>query len=70
MINYTNSVFTGNQQVTLRKRSKRIVTPGRVVAVGMYATAGGIGFASAGAPGAVVGLMSVPEVITIPLIIA
>ena len=70
MINYTNGLNTGYEQVTYTKPSRRFVTPGRVVAVGMYATAGGIGFASAGAPGAVVGLMSVPEVITIPLIIA
>ena len=70
MINYTNALYTGYQQVSYTKPTRRYVTPGRVAAVGIYAGAATVGGITGGLPGMAVGVMAVPEVITIPLILA
>jgi hypothetical protein len=70
LINYTNAVYTGYQQVTYTKPTRRFVTSGRVAAASIYATAGGIGLATGGLPGGAAALIAVPEVITVPLILA
>jgi hypothetical protein len=70
LINYTNGLYTGYQQVTYTKPTRRFVTPGRVAAVGIYAGAAAIGGAYGGLPGAGAAVLAVPEVITIPLMLA
>ena len=70
LINYTNALYTGYQQVSYTKPTRRYVTPGRVAAVGIYAGAATIGGITGGLPGMAAGVIAVPEVITIPLILA
>jgi hypothetical protein len=70
LINYTNALYTGYQQVTYTKPTRRFVTPGRVAAVGIYAGAATVGGLTGGVPGMAAGLIAVPEVITIPLMLA
>jgi hypothetical protein len=71
LINYCNYIHTGYTAVTFQGSTRRsFVTPGRVAAAGIYAGAAGYGFAIGGPAGAIGGLLAVPEVVTIPLIVA
>jgi hypothetical protein len=70
LINYCNYIHTGYTAVTYEGTSRSFVTPGRLAAAGIYAGAAGYGFAIGGPAGAIGGLLAVPEVVTIPLIVA
>lgn len=70
LINYTNGLNTGYQFCTYTKPTRSYVTPGRVAALGIYAGAAAAGAYAGGLPGAAAAVIAVPEVITIPLIIA
>jgi hypothetical protein len=65
--NYCSRV--NSNQYTYPK-TQSAVTAGRVVAAGIYAGAAVVGFRAAGPMGAAAGMLLVPEVITVPLILA
>jgi hypothetical protein len=58
-----------NNQYTYQK-TQSIVTKGRVAAVGIYAGAAIVGARAGGPAGAVAAMILVPEVITLPLLVA
>ena len=70
MINYATQFQTGYGRVTYKSSKSKFVTPGRIAAASIYGGAAGYGFVIGGFPGAAAALIAVPEVITVPLILA